>query len=118
MKPAERIKEVFDNTSLQWMPLGDVFLECGGVTICDPLAGVTYADRVQRSVPEGTYPVSVLKGEIDTVPNRYCYAQIQFSNEPVKKVILARLVLSNTFFVDAGLACFMDTLTWHLYNDF
>lgn len=118
MKPVEKIKEILENPELKWTHLGDVFLEHGGVVVCDPLADFYSRNRVQRTFPPGVYPVSVLEVDHPTFGKRYAYAQLVLSEDAVKKIILARFGLQNAFFVDSGLACFMDILTCNKYIEF
>lgn len=118
MKAPERILNVINDQKNKWKSLGNIFLEYGAIVVCDPLADYDSRNRVQRNVEPGTFPVSVLEQKSKTWGSRYAYAQILFSDDEAKKVIVAKFTSSDSFSVSAGLACFMDILTCNLYIDF
>lgn len=118
MKPQEKILEIANDKSKKWRSLGDIYLEYGAVVICDPLSDFESKNRVQRTVESGSYHVSVLEEKTKKWGNRFAFAQIVFSEEDIKKVILAKFVSNESFQVSSGLACFMDILTCDSYIEF
>ncbi len=118
MKISEKIQNVLNIELAQWKYLGDLFLEHGGIVVCDPLSDYQSRNRVQRSVPANVYPVYVLEVKHPTMGYRFAYAQIILAESDLKKVIHARFGLQNAFFVDSGLACFMDIFSCNKYISF
>lgn len=110
MKSQEKILLIANDPKSKWKSLGTINLEYGGIVICDPLARYNSRNRLQRTVEPGTYEVSVLEKKSKQWGNRYAYAQILFSEEEIKKSIVAKFTQSDSFSVDSGLACFMDII--------
>lgn len=118
MKSQEKILVIANDKSKKWRSLGDIYLEYGAVVICDPLSDFESKNRVQRTVKPGSYHVSVLEEKTKKWGNRFAFAQIVFSEEEIKKVIIAKFIFNESFPVTSGLASFMDIQTSDLYTDF
>lgn len=105
--------------------LGKLTVSSGKIVVCDPLVDFG-ASPLNKSVPVGSYDVSVLITHLDPWGERYALAKLQIKNTPAVRWENATegertpddLAPGEIFGypVDAGLGCFVDAESFADYN--
>jgi hypothetical protein len=122
-------KKEIDDTPLDFLSLGELFVPSGEIIVCDPLAGYFHAKSLTKIVKPGWYPVTISVAKTKNSGERYAIAKLEFSKDKATRWELAliegqdikELKEEDEFFgfpVDAGLGCFMDAKTKYFYNEF
>lgn len=115
--------EAFLNPAIHEIFIGDLHLPSGKIIVSDPF--YTHVQKpFVKTVAPGTYPVYLYMKEIDDGHYRVAFAKIKIRQDHVDKWILALTEDTNPadvydmddeeyfgFFVEAGLACFVDVYT-------
>jgi len=122
-------KDVFNETPLTYLSLGEVAIPTGQIIVCDPLVYFHNSLPFNKRVKPGKYQVTVCIAQTKDSGDRYAVVKLEFSKNKATKWELAitdgqnvsELKDDDEFFgfpVDAGLGCFMDLQTRQFLNEF
>ncbi len=122
-------KNIFNETPLTYLSLGEITIPTGQIIVCDPLVYFHNSLPFNKRVRSGKYPVTVCIAKTKDSGDRYAVVKLEISKTKATKWELAitdgqdvsELKDKDEFFgfpVDAGLGCFMDLQTRQLFNEF
>jgi hypothetical protein len=120
-----KLLSVLNERTNDWTELGKQIIanfqreDVANVIAADPFSGFrdfNYSTQamVFDLVP-GNYPVYLLIRDSGSMGLRNYYAYIKTLDIPVTKIVRAQHGNGNSFWVEAGLACFMDMSTAHIF---
>jgi hypothetical protein len=121
--------QIYDNTPLEFLDLGELNLSTGQVIACDPLVCLCDTAPFTKNVQPGKYKVIACIAKTENSGDRYAIVKLQFSTDRATKWEMAvtkhqnleLLKEADEFFgfpVDAGLGCFCDLETQSLFDKF